>query len=1249
MATCRIISWNVRGLNCKIKRALVFNYIKKFNPDVIILQETHLRGQKILALKRPWIGATYHSVYSNYARGVSVLVSKTLPFQLVDLHVDQSGRYVIVHAIIRGKHYVLGGVYIPPPFQRNVLDIIMSKIALYPDIPVMLLGDFNATLSHTLDRLHPHQTHNKTLYQWAQACCLTEVWRWLHPDSKQFSCFSSTTNSLSRIDLAFANTAMLSQVSFADYLPRGISDHAPLSVTLTQDVVGPSKLWRLNPLWLSVPQVESKCISAMEDYWQINTGTANPWSEWDAFKAVMRGAIIHAIASHRAELRAGELALERAVAAAETAYIGKPDVDNRNDLLEAQRNHTLHLTEYTQKRLLSQRQTIFAEGDKNGRALAFLARAETSQTVVASIQTSRGEVFSDPRDICLQFRNYYAQLYESRSCKSVDDCLSFLDRLSLPVLSREGCEVLGAPITEEEIQHAIGRMATRKSPGPDGFPIEWYRLGVELQAARLLTLYDTAFAAATLPPSFYEALIVVIHKTGKPTDQCSSYRPISLINLDAKILTKILAMRLGSVILSLVGTDQSGFMPGKTTDINLRRLYTNLQIRHDNRGRRVVAALDNEKAFDSVEWSFMFAVLTRLGFPQNFLTWLHLIYLKPTARVRVNGYISDPFPLGRGTRQGCPLSPLLFALIMEPLAELINSTLAIEGWTIAGITEKLSLYADDMLVYLADPMSSLESLLDTVEVFGLYSGLKVNWAKSVLFPVDEFPTSEISAKSNLMVVDRFTYLGIVIHKDTRQFEALNLSPTMQLLASKLKAWENLPLTLVGRINIFKMIFLPKLLYLYRASPHALPRLHFASIDKILAPFLWNNQAPRLSRDTLKAAYEQGGLALPNMYIYYVAIQLSYASWWIRADANNPAVVLEAALVGSYEALANLPYREGKYPIPHYTSLMAATVSVWRTFVQAYGARDGGAEWSPYIPLWRNQKLPELASLPDFEFWPQKGLKYLTQLYQENVFRSFEDLKQNLGLPRSALYRYFQLRHACFAQFGTGELRLECGQIESVARRVCLHKPVSVFYRTIMLCQTSPLERSFGRWQRDIPQLEDHHIEELKSRWRSTVISARDQLIQTKWLHRVYLTPVRLFQMRRLSVDSCSRCGQGRGTLMHMIWECPIIHSFWAEVHHFINVKLGLPEVCSPLTSLLGLAEDILPTKYGRILYRLLLFYARKSILLNWKPPKRPSVVHWVSLINADLPMYKLTYAARGTPDRFYLIWDLWLLAQVTVV
>lgn len=111
--------------------------------------------------------------------------------------------------------------------------------------------------------------------------------------------------------------------------------------------------------------------------------------------------------------------------------------------------------------------------------------------------------------------------------------------------------------------------------------------------------------------------------------------------------------------------------------------------------------------------------------------------------------------------------------------------------------------------------------------------------------------------------------------------------------------------------------------------------------------------------------------------------------------------------------------------------------IWKRFVEVYGNSGDSQGWSPYIPLWRNPKFPELLSLPGFEFGPQKGVKYLMQLYDQGSFRSFEDLRIALDLPHSALYCYFQLCHACSTQLGNKGAQLECGSLESVARRLDL--------------------------------------------------------------------------------------------------------------------------------------------------------------------------------------------------------------------
>lgn len=133
-------------------------------------------------------------------------------------------------------------------------------------------------------------------------------------------------------------------------------------------------------------------------------------------------------------------------------------------------------------------------------------------------------------------------------------------------------------------------------------------------------------------------------------------------------------------------------------------------------------SLDAEKTFDRVEWSYLFDVLRRFGCGQNFCQWVKILYHCPTAEVITNNLTSKPFNLYCGTRQGCPLSPLLFVISLEPLAIAIRMCPGIKGIEITGLEDRISLFADNIIVYLTKLKDSIPTLNNLINDFGTFSG-----------------------------------------------------------------------------------------------------------------------------------------------------------------------------------------------------------------------------------------------------------------------------------------------------------------------------------------------------------------------------------------------------------------------------------------------------------------------------------------------------------------------------------------------
>lgn len=189
------------------------------------------------------------------------------------------------------------------------------------------------------------------------------------------------------------------------------------------------------------------------------------------------------------------------------------------------------------------------------------------------------------------------------------------------------------------------------------------------------------------------------------------------------------------------------------------RLLNIIQFTSKYKQKALAVSLDAEKAFNRVEWGYLFDVLGRFGLGGYFLKWIKTIYHSPTAVFITNGHLPIP-SLARGVRLGCPLSPLLFAFAFEPLAEAIQLHTNIKGITIGHKEHKIALYVDDIFVFFCSPRLSIPAIVDIFNKFSNISGYKINVSKSEAMPLGALDTTEV--QENLPFRwsrSGFTYLG----------------------------------------------------------------------------------------------------------------------------------------------------------------------------------------------------------------------------------------------------------------------------------------------------------------------------------------------------------------------------------------------------------------------------------------------------------------------------------------------------------
>lgn len=750
---------------------------------------------------------------------------------------DKEGRYIFIKGYLEGALTTIINVYAPPGSEWKFYELIFELITVEAEGILILGGDLNIRLNPSLDSSNPQipglSKITKKIKVIMKETGLLDVWRELNSTQKDYTFFSQPHSCYSRLDYFFILRNDLYRVISCKIGIMDLSDHAPvyLEIIFTKETRETS--WRLNTSILH--PMKEQIRDDIKNYLSDNDNKeVSPSILWDALKAVVRGKIIGYSSNLKKKRNEQLKKLQSQLKALEDAHktltckFIKIEIDKKKNEI----NEILSID--IKRKMTFLRQKYYEVGGKSAKLLAYKLKKQQLESTIHKIRDpNTNTVISKLDNIQKTFLDFYEQLYTQ---PKVEESLIkyFLNSITVPKVREEQNKCLISEITEIEIKKAISDSKTCKAPGPDGFPSEWYKEMKDLVVPVLKQTFNYVLKTGIMPPSWKEASISLIAKEGKNRLECGNYRPISVLNQDYKLFAHIISKRLENILPEIISLDQTGFIKKRQTQDNIRRTLHIIDHTVINQNKMVLISLDAEKAFDCVNWEFLYKVLEKFQFHNSFINLVRALYKSPTAKVKVNGALSKPFRLERGCRQGCPTSPLVFAIFIEALSQGIIQHPDIRGVTLFGQEHKISLFADDVLIYLSNPESSLINLFTYLNTFASVSGYKLNIAKTQLLSFNYKPSQQVNSKIQLnWNLEYIKYLGVNVPKDLSKLYDLNLKQLYQQINNDIKRWELIPIfNFESRVETVKMNILARMLYFFPNTSYCYHRRTFQKVGQI---------------------------------------------------------------------------------------------------------------------------------------------------------------------------------------------------------------------------------------------------------------------------------------------------------------------------------------------------------------------------------------------------------------------------------
>ncbi len=802
--------------------------------------------------------------------------------------------------------------------------------------------------------------------------------------------------------------------------------------------------------------------------------------------------------------------------------------------------------------------------EKGEKSTSYFLNLEKNRQTFNNIQSLKykGKESHNDTDILEICKDFYNDLYASRNLPKTE-IKRYMSKLKMPKkLTSEQISICDGKINTNECDKVIKDLKKNKSPGLDGITAEFYQQFWPDIKNIVVNAFNESYDLGSLPESMRVAVMSLIFKKGD-TEDLENYRPISITNLDYKILAFALANRVQKVIYSIIHPDQVAYIKQRFIGTNIRLVLDVIENATDG----LLVFLDFKKAFDSIEWNFIFESLNQFNFGDSFIKWIKLLYNKPQICIKNNGHLSEQFEIYKGVRQGCPISCLIFILCVEILAESIRQNKEICGIKLDKSYIKICQYADDATIFLQNEQE-LHECIQIINMFNKNSGMALNMSKSEGLWLGRSKHRQKGCNTHGIKwpSSPIKYLGIHIGYNTDECNRLNWYRKIDKLKGILESWKTQRnLTLFGKVQVIKCLAMAGLIYTATNCELPSDRIIY-EINKEIYEFLWGT-TEKIKRNVLINPKSEGGIDMIHVKSQFEALK---AMWAIRLLKNKddfrnhwlelPNKYLDRLGDNQYVLNAILDEKivfRNLSCIPMFYQQMVLAFSKYMTVKNTDNMNTDPLK----EPIFGNRNitytLKKKKHIPYFVNWINSGLKYV------------KDLRINNGKIDSG-YIYEKV----FPQTNIhNEIAIVMKSLKPLIKNIS-NDPTEpsdhnndLYWRELNDNKTINTKFFYIRL---IKQLQEKSYMEdfwnktfdmeipFKEVYTKKILDIKDKkLAETnlKMIHGILPCAVNLKRWKKKRNDKCDICNSTE-TISHLIYECQYARIIWSKVEKALNSTIN---------------------------------------------------------------------------------------------